>query len=415
MINLLKKSLIIFAAIYLYLISFGGVLTKFTINNSLLFNIKQITPDIILVLIIVLGSFALLYENTVYKFKWHILIILYFSVCIVLSYLNVKNGYLETIYTIRDVYLPFLILFIMMELNLYNTYYIKINKILINYAYITTILGFILALIEYISGFEWTSKFYTGYIFYGMDIKANIMINYTLNGKLRVPSIAGSSVLFGFYSLIAFLIILNKCKKGLLKKFFLIISISNIVFSTNKTCIFLVILILILYIFRRIKGSKKIFTLIIISIGALLIFIYLLSNTNIFYSIKDRISLTWIQVFNDIDILSLFIPYNSFNIGSSIRDITNVKSYVDNSYIYILIIYGIIGVFVYIYTILEVMFTANRNKVFIKELTLIAFISGITISIFQARSYFTPYCLLVGLMYSFNNTIKEGKNDINNI
>lgn len=415
MINTLKKSIIILIGIYLYLVSFGGILTKITINNSILFSIKQIIPDIILVFIIFISIIVVLVKKLQNKFKWNILIILYFSICIVLSYVNVNGSYMDTIYTIRDVYLPFLLLFLILQIDLYDTYKEKINKMLVHYSVIITIFGFILAVFEYIKGFEWTSSFYTGYVFYGMNEKANIMINYTINGKLRVPSITGSSVLFGFYSLIAFVIILNKFKKGFSQKIFIIISIANIILSTNKTCIFLVFIIIYLCILRVINGYKKIIFLLISCIGAMGILLYLISFTNIFFSVQDRLNTTWASVFSDIDILSLIAPYNSFNIGSAIRNIMDVKSYVDNSYIYILLTYGIIGLFIYVYIMLEIAVNVSKNKIIIRQLTLIAFISGVTISIFQGRSYFTLYCMIIGLLYSFKKNIRGKENDISNI
>ena len=414
MIKRLEKINIDIIICYMYLISFGGIITKLTIFNKGLFAIKQIIPDVLLFFIAINGLVILINKSITNKFKKKLIVIFYFIICLILSLFTLKTSIFNTFYTIRDIFLPFVILYILMEIELYKEYSKKINNSLLIYSILTSVAGFLLAIFQYINGYEWTSKFYTGRIFYGMDEVSNIMINNTINGRLRIPSVAGNSVLFGFYSLIVFVLIFNLMKKGIIKNIFLIISISNVILSTNKTCIVLIIILVINHLLRNIKFNLKIALYNFGGIILIILVFYLINNTNMFYSIIDRINETWIGIFKDIDLVSIIIPYNSFNIGSSIRNINDVKSYVDNSYIYILLTYGIVGLMIYLNTIIQVMKKCFKNRIILNQLSIIALVSGVTISIFQGRSFFTPYCLIVGLLYFDNKLYVREKNDINN-
>ena len=94
--------------------------------------------------------------------------------------------------------------------------------------------GSILSIIEEMMGWEWTSKFYTGYSFYGTDPYSKIKVANSF-GLLRVPGLTGNYSTFVLYSLIAIVIIIINTKSKIFKAIWMTLGIICIFFLlTNR-------------------------------------------------------------------------------------------------------------------------------------------------------------------------------------
>ncbi|MPN13030.1 hypothetical protein SDC9_160350 [bioreactor metagenome] len=160
--------------LYIFIIYFYGLITKFTINNKFLFSIKTILPEFLLMIIICISILIILKKGT-YKIKNKYLfsLICYIGFIFIIN-LCMKPSIDEVAFVIRDLILPITVLFCLTQIDFNQEEIIKIINNLIRIFIIFTIIGFVLALIQRNMDWEWTSKFYTGYSFYGVDPNSKI-------------------------------------------------------------------------------------------------------------------------------------------------------------------------------------------------------------------------------------------------
>ena len=383
--------------IYAYLLTlmFGGIFTKVMISSSILMSIKGVLPDIIMILLIIVSIIEIIIKWNSNKKSLKFLGILsaYIIFIFILNLINCPSVD-KVLFILRDTCLPFISLFLLMKINFSELEIERIKKVIISILSIQIILGFILGIIQYNNGWEWTSKFYTGYSFYGIDPISNIKI-WQSSGNLRIPSLAGNSVLFAFYNYIAYIII--KSSKIKFKKTLIILSIVNIYLSTTKTVLLLVVFDFILICIINSKTKLKV---LLIDIGLLLIgaiiILLPLANNNIYFSIGERI-IHWGNIFNSFNILDYIIPLNLFNLGAGTE---GALGFVDNAYFYFLLSYGVVGIVLY------VIFIGNQIRVSIKSnmkiivgLLIGLLISSITTNIFQGRTYISVICIIYFIYY----------------
>ena len=180
---------------------FYGIIVKITISNNLLFQIKTYIPEVLLLVIMI---------ECVMQGKLHIkkatFYLLTYSILVFIFNLFSFGLNEQALYLVRDIYIPLFAFAFIIEAKIteYGTEYFfdKIIPLLKIYL----VLGLTLAVLEQIRGWEWTSQFYTGYSFYGQDPYSKVKIAHNL-GLLRAPSLSGNFATFGYYCLIADIII----------------------------------------------------------------------------------------------------------------------------------------------------------------------------------------------------------------
>ena len=395
----MKKLLEYLIYLYLILIMFSGIIVKIISKNTILMSIKSILPDIILSLLIIICFILIIKRGYVKKTQNKDKYIYIYFTCVVILNLFFVNNYDDLLFALRDIYLPFAFLYLSQHIELSDKRKKIIYKNICKIFAIQVILGFVLAIFERYLGWQWTSSFYAGYEFYGKDPYIGIKIWQT-NGILRVPSLAGDSTLFAFYNILSYLFIRNSGSKS---KYILIpLAWANILLSTNKTALILIIIEGILFYIGKFKKSTKI----IVSAASLVIFITILINL---YIINDEFYTTFFIRWNNWSVLlkefgfwDFIIPIkNIFSIGAGTEGFGAV---IDNSYIYIFLAYGIVGVFLYCKCIYRMMFEAKRtSNTLLLAIIIIIIISGITTNIFQGRVLFTPFCIVYFLIMSKDN------------
>lgn len=394
---------IIECLIYIYVVTlmFGGIITKFLVGNTTLMNLKSMSPDIIIILIIFFSAIEVIRTRKKGKKSLFFLLLLN-SYIILIFVLNLySTPKMEKILLIlRDTCLPFLALFLLMKITFSNREKIKIEKVLIIIFSLQIVGGFILGITQHILDWEWTSKFYVGYSFYGLDPISNVKIWHG-NGGLRVPSLAGNSVLFAFYNYICYVII--KYSKVTMKKILIILSLLNICLSTTKTVIVLVIIEMLIHFIIISKPKLKLIIAEVSILFLMVIFCVLpLIDKNIYFSMGERL-IHWNDIITTFNIGNYILPLNLFGIGAGT---TGAYGFIDNAFLYFLLSYGIIGLIIYIIFIISNLTISIKNNIYIITAFWIGLVvASISVNIFQGRTYISVIFILYFIYYRKNNEV----------
>lgn len=391
--------------IYTFIVMFYGIIIKFTINYNILFTLKTIVPELILSTIILIISISTIKNKTLLKNKSFSLLIVYLVFIVIMNLFTLPTT-VQILSVIKEFLLPIIVCYLISQVEfdkeLIEIIFKRLSKILI----IFTILGFILATIQLNKDWEWTSKFYTGYSFYGLDPYSKVKIWHT-SGKLRVPSLTGNSASFGFYNVIAFIFIYKLNINKSYKVSILTMNILNILMSTNKTALISIISIICIILAKRFKNISKInFIICILFTCTILIYFILKYNLNLIFSMLERFKF-WENTLTSIGFINLIIPLNLFNTTSAAQN-TGFLNTLDSTYIYMYLSIGFFGLILFIYNILKFM-NKNKNNEIVRYMIITFFISSLTVNLTQGRAFFNFICLIVPL-FSINNSYENLNN-----
>lgn len=251
----LKRKLIIEILVYVYvvLLMFGGIITRLLMRAEGLFKVKSILPEVTLILIIILAGRDILKKNREKYLKFYVFVWLYFIAVFILNFL--KGAPInKMLFILRDTIFPLMAGYALIKVDFTKEEKEKIIRRLLYICILQVVSGFGLGIIERQKDWSWTSKFYRGYEFYGLDEVSNVKIWHS-NGNLRVPSVAGNSVLFAFYNYISYLVIKHSNSKFKLP--LIALCFGNIFISTTKTVIIVVVIDLIIMLFMKSKAKIK--------------------------------------------------------------------------------------------------------------------------------------------------------------
>ncbi len=403
------KHVLALIKIYLVILFFYGIIIKFTIWNTTLFQIKKFIPEII---ILIIGlCLALKMSNKITGFCffgicWIILIIL-------VNFIFIGLGSVTALHSFRDCYIPIFVgVFIYThdfnEKRLANFY-----RFLIRLSTVYLITGAVLSVIEQAMGWEWTAKFYTGYVFYGGDSYSGVKISHA-SGLLRTPGLTGQSASFAFYAVISVFIIWSHRKLHIKYKVILTLLCAVILVNTqNKTAIIGFAVVLFYYLFKR---NTKAANRTAIALAALLIiavFCYLIAYDlpDFFSSFRERLVL-WKEVLQGVEPLEFLFPFKSFYYGAGGEDFTSI---LDNAYIYFSVSLGIPGlIWIYVYAYKTAVSSSHFKDIGILFTMLFIFfvLSSLTTNITQGRAYFSIYLILTGL-YARTDKLGEKRKRMN--
>lgn len=422
-----KSDKILLALLFIYIIYVFcyGIVIKFTISNALLFAIKTYIPEILLIITMVI---TLLISHKQKIPVESVLIIGYEIIIVVLNIL--LHGITEyTLYFARDILIP-LCACVCYEVTIINREIFEKFKIyIVIFFKIYLLLGCILAIVEQIKGWNWTSIFYTGYSFYGQDNYSKIKIANNM-GLLRVPSLSGNFSSFAEYCLICLCFIFSSKKNN--KSFFIwyIITAICCILSTNKSVLItLIIITIIMFVYQYQTKTFRMDRLAILLIFMLITMIILffknsdinLNITQGFFGGLFQRFVGWNELFDRAHLSELLLPYNAFlyGSGSQIQSVSGIFSYFDNLYFYMLFIQGIIGIFLWIKFIkrLYIQQKQQENTRNALNLLLVLLIMGITSNITQGRAFFTFFLLFMslGCYFSENTSVIESNKKVDSL
>lgn len=394
--------------IYILYTFFYGIIVKFTINNNILFTLKTIIPELLLTTIAVCG--LLMIKNKPKVRNKYTLILCVYTIFVFFINLFTKPELVAVFYVIRDIMIPVTVFCILTQADITDESKSKIMDRIVKIFILFIILGFILSLIQSICGWEWSSKFYTGYSFYGTDPVSKIKI-WEHGRLLRTPSVTGNSAIFGMYCLVSLIFILKNDLKY--KKVLIGLNIGSLFLSTSKTPLLIALYILLIDILS--KYPKKTRVLIYkraLAVVAILVVLILIIKPSLLFSLKERV-MFWSQLDDKLSILNLIIPLKLFGITSAAD---GVLSFMDNTYLYFMYATGIIGLVLMALAVLS-FDQSIKNSNIIKYMMISFFIMSVFTNITQGRSYFTIYVLLIPMIYSEADlnlgNKKDGRRSIN--
>lgn len=402
----MKREKIFFRIIYAYiiLVFFYGIVIKATVNLPLLFSLKTYLPEILI------GIAASLYltnkKNWMFT-KFEFVGIVYFLTVIIIN--CVTCGFSnDALYCFRDIYIPIFACLIYMKIDFSSKALEKFYRFILIISMIYLVSGAILGIVEVMNGWDWTSKFYTGYSFYDVDAYSKVKISEA-SGQLRAPGLTGNSVSFSYYGLIAIIAILNKKDFNPVFKTFFFVSEIIILFCTlNKTTFIILGIIALYYLFNRLNKVIRNILLLVIGIIALS-YIVMHINNDIFYSVLDRFRF-WGTLDSYVNPLEVLVPYNSFSYNPGAE---GILSFWDNTYLFFLFSIGIFGtVWVYFlsYKLKKRGCIVHTNmKLFFNYLYVFMMLSSLFNNITSGRAYFGLY-LLIGAIY-YKSNVNATNND----
>lgn len=394
-----EKYVLNLCLLYIIFVFIYGIVIKFTISNSTLFQIKTYIPEMILILILVSGICKNGIKLKKYSLALLIYAILVFTINICLYGLNE-----QALYWIRDIYIPMAAFCFLMMIKVSEEGMQWFSSKLICFFKLYLIAGLLLAAIQQIKGWEWSSTFYTGYSFYEQDPVSKIKIAHNF-GLLRAPSLSGNFATFGYYCLIAAVFIDAHSDKVWKKIFWDVIALVCILLATNKSAIvaFTIVLVLRTTVDLRRKSVRLNNSIIVFLIGLAGATSIALAGDNsdgtgIFTGVFARFNL-WKDIFADISFAEAIFPYKQFTYGSGVE---GAFGFWDNIYLYSLFTQGVIGTFLWANVLIKsYRFRISEGSImtrhYIYELTIALLVLGLTCNITQGRGFFAPYLVLLGI------------------
>lgn len=388
--------------LYIAYVFMYGLIVKFTISNSLLFKAKTYIPEVLLLFIALLGV-----KSNAWKMKRCFVLLLTFSALVVTVNIA-RHGLTEQgVYAIRDIYIPLTAFSCMMipftdnENEIYTKRLVKFFKFYL-------IAGLILAAVEQVKGWQWTSVFYTGHEFYGQDPLSKIKVAHSF-GLLRAPSLSGNFATFGYYIIIAGITINAYEKIPRKQMFWDVIAIVCMVLSTNKSAIVIYTVILvfrwIVDLHHQTIHKNNLAVLGIICFLCILALCFWLSRSEtkgVFLSLYERVYY-WTENLSEVSFAELILPYNQFAYGSGAE---GGLSFWDNTYLYGLFTQGIVGMILWFNALKECYTLRKKNGDFsahnqIFELTVALAVLSLTANVTQGRGFLTPYIVLVSTGWTY--------------
>lgn len=382
---------------YIVYVFLYGIVIKLTFSNSVLFQIKTYIPEIFLILIILIS----ILKNGL-KLKRCFILLLGYSLIIFL--INLINYGLNTqaLYLIRDIYIP-LFAFCFLSMNTLSEKGMnRFVKRLVGFFKLYLIVGFLLALVQQLKGWEWASSFYTGYIFYGQDPLSKVKVAHSF-GLLRAPSLSGNFATFGNYCLISAVCINAKSNKFWQRLFWDILALSCMVLATNKSAI---VALAVVFVLRqtvdiRNKSKRMNKTILILILGFLGVTTTILlgdnsSSPNVFASVFARFDI-WKGILADTSIIEVLFPYKQFMYGTGAE---GGLGFFDNLYLYSLVTQGILGTVIWVYSLIKVYKCRIKQdniicQRYVYGLTIALLVLGLTVNVTQGRGFFSLYLILL--------------------
>lgn len=390
-----EKRILSILLAYFAIAFFYGIIIKITLWNDLLFSVKTFVPELLIVFVML----RCLISSRMRFQRWMILGMVYYVAVIVVSALFVKSAS-GALYVFRDFFLPVFAFIVLSNYDFSNAakkYFMSRFVVLCK---IFLILGCLLGILQMINGWEWTSRFYTGYSFYGTDPVSKVFISEFL-GRVRAPGLTGNFVTFSYYGLVSCIAIIFAERTSRRKQLFYIMLEAGVLIATlNKTAIAVYGVVLVFYL---LKNTRKIIRYLATVLIAMVAMVYLAQNSQadkIFFSLFDRFNI-WQNLASYVNWFEILIPVNCLNYNAMAE---GFLSFWDNTYFYLLFSQGIIGT-VWIYWASYKVYKANgyvhpHMKNFFELLIVFLVASSAFNNITNGRSFFPIYLLLNSIYYT---------------
>ncbi|MBS7210349.1 MAG: O-antigen ligase family protein [Lachnospiraceae bacterium] len=382
---------------YILIILYNGIIKHIGLQISILETIRPFLPEFFLVIYLIgwLLSKKSYRKKPVYLSMWLIVVSL-------TSLFNVPS--LVTILsTYRDLLEPCLFLITLSTINLNDCEKTKLIKMIEKIFMVFVLIGIYFAIIQRINGSQWTAIYFAGRPIWGVDSESGLRISSGSFG-FKVLGTTASAETFGFYNMLALIIIIFLNKNLFLKFIFIAVSFINIYLSGMKTA--LLVAILALYIFIMNKRSK--IARIMVKVGSVIILfgifyymVFVLSEweDSSFYA---RLVL-WKSLLSKENLINLIFPMNMYFYSAKSGN-TGIISFWDNSYFYFMFSTGVFGMLLFVSNIWEksrVLRKLNKGMINCGNMIILSLaLSSISTCLFLGRNYIAIAIIIVCIQSS---------------
>lgn len=287
---------------YFLTVLFNGILRHVGLTVSIIETLRPYLPEMFMVFIILawLVSGTRLARSDLYFWLYTL------AVCCI-SLISV-NSLTSVLGTVRDLLEPFILISIVSSIRLHDDEVDSLMKLIRDILGIFMIIGFAFALYQNIMGWEWTSKYFAGYSFYGTNSDESLRIAYSWLGFKSLGTTA-SAENFGFYNAFAILFILfYGFRNRLVNVLLTVLAIMSILLSGMKTPLLIAVVLIFATIFLpRYRETGIAGKLGMVAVGVIA-FIYLVFGQGSWTesSMYSRLEF-WSQLFTGENISNLII------------------------------------------------------------------------------------------------------------
>ena len=395
-----------------------GIIIKFTIHNQILFEVKTLVPEILLMAACVTAIISRLTGS----FK-PIRIILLCAICAVMAIGFALDNFSNAAIVVRDVLIPVLAFAVFASMRPSEHFSHSLMHILTIVFLVYVIASIALYAIEAYMGYEWTARFYTGYVFWGQDPISKIAINS--NGSaMRLPGLTGASVKSAIGGLAALVVFLsNNRLRGIGKVTACVLALLCIYLFNNRGSLFAAVVILLIAVINHLEksGSTKLF-LGILAVLMLIIAVIVLQQSSGALSLHSAFQRfnNWGELLSSQGFWNIILPSNvySFSSGGEGLDGVSLSTSWDNAILYLLFGFGLPVALLFIVDIVgswketkSIGLNLDLGFGKIIQYSIVAtLILGLSTNIFQGRSWYFLFVVIAGISLAcISNSSKEGR------
>lgn len=374
---------------YVACILFNGVLMHYGLSVNALASIRVFLPELFFI-VMLLSSFR---SNSLLDKD----ILLYLMYLIALCFLSMANFTLNSFaLVVRDVLVPVCILLVIGQTNFSQAQYKRLFKSIVWLFRLFAFLGLIFAIVQYINGWQWTSRYFLGYEAWGNN---DVRIVYGWLG-FKVLGPTGDPTTFAFYNIFVIILLLyGQGKINFIDIMLSLCALVSIVLTGNRTALLFIIVLVVYKIltggefkkFRRLVNF--LLALICCSIAVIILFS---EDSEWTYTVFERFEL-WSELFDAQYIFNLFIPHSVFEFAGG-EGVVGLLGSWDNTFLYMLFSFGIVGFVLFIAILWKRLKKAHNATLTV--MTIFVCIAGLTTNIFFGRNILGTYLVFVGLYYS---------------
>lgn len=394
---------------YIQIILYNGIIKHFGLQLHILETLRPFLPEFFLSIYLIgwLISKKSYLKKPVHLGMWLL------AVCI-MSFFNAPNG-TAILSAVRDLLEPCLFLITLSTIFLNDYEKNKLNNMIEKVFMIFVIVGVYFAVIQRLNGSQWTSTYFAGYPVWGVDTESGIRVTSGSFG-FKVLGTTASAETFGFYNMLALILILFSNRKVLLKVIIIVLTFLNMYYSGMKTALLIAVLVLYIYLMNKQGKNMRV----VLKIGSLLILSCLFYYMTFVLSDWEDSSfyarlVLWKTLFSKENLINLIFPMNMYFYSAKAGN-TGIISFWDNSYFYLMFSTGVVGLLLFISNLWEKSRTLRRindnNMINCGNMIILSIVlSSISTCIFLGRNYVAIAIVIICIRAS--NAARNRWTDLN--
>ena len=384
---------------------FYGFLKILGLVSPAIEEIRVFLPETFLIFIFLAYFFNT--EKKITATTWFLLYVAFISV---ISYVTAPSER-AILVTARDVLIPIVMLCSFSNIKLTHDGFKTVVKVIRVVFTLFIVVGFVFSLVQYIHGWQWVSRLFAGYEFWGIEESQSLRISNGWLGGVKVLGTTGSAENFGIYCPLALAFMMYYgYKYKWFNVFLCLLAIISTALSGSKTGLAVMVIAVMIKAVSLSRGELKralyILTIVAAMLGTLW-FIFFADEANA--SLLDRFRL-WEDLLNPDYLINVLFPFNLFFFSSGAGN-EGIIGFWDNAYFFSAFAIGAVGTIWLIYIIYkrEKETRAANGNGFTLQIIIILGLSALSTCIFFGRSLLTMAIIFLGVWYADSKNYKKSR------